>query len=214
MEVIDKKVLIKEVRPGSVDRIFSVKNLPKHLIFGKDGELLPGVLYSQTGDNGIVFERYDRESNDRLNTVDRYIDAVWPRTKTLPKRILNQSVPSISSSPALTMAQLEERMLSNYGVSYLELPIVEDRDAPSFEPMTEAKHVAQSYQDNGYYDGKDKVEQKQEVEDEPEEEIEEVEKAVQSLTCVACKKKLKTLTALKTHITKMHKIKEAATSSG
>jgi len=210
MEVIDKKVLIKEVRPGSVDRIFSVKNLPKHLIFGKEGELLPGVLYSQTGDNGIVFERYNREANDHLNTLDRYIDAVWPRSKTLPKRILNQSVIGLSSSPALTMAQLEERMLNDYGVPYLELPIVEDKDAPSFDNITEAKHVAKSYQDDSYYNR----ESDQGDKNEPKEEIQEVQEAVQSLTCVACKKQLKTLTALKTHITKMHKIKEAATSSG
>jgi len=111
MDMIDKKVLIKEAKGGLADLIYSVKNIPKSLLFQKNGKLHPGIKKSQTGDNGFLFERYDREGNQRLKTLDRYIEAVWPRKDTLPMRIPNQSVVGLGSSPALTKARLEERLI-------------------------------------------------------------------------------------------------------
>jgi len=167
MEVIDKKVLIKEAKPGLADLVFSVKNLPKSILFDKNGDLHRGIKKSQTGDNGFVFEQYDREGSDRLKMLDRYIDSIWPRTKSLPKRIPNQSVVGLGSSPALTMPQLEERIENDYGVRFLNLPIPQDEDVPSFENVTEAKHVVKTFHDDEYFDPDTKKIPKMPVEEKP-----------------------------------------------
>jgi len=213
MEVIAKKVLIKEATGGVADLIFSVKNLPKDLLFDKNGAIHRGIKRSQTGDNGFLFERYDREGDDRLKTLDRYIDAVWPRTKSLPKRIPNQSVIGLGSSPALTMSQMEERIEGDYGVRFLDLPIPRDEDVPSFENVSESKHVTKTFQDDGYYDpnqppvvGPSRIASEVKTEPRP-----------AGSKCIACPYIAKNNAGLAAHIRHKHKTstkKEAAVPSG
>lgn len=241
MEIIDKKVLIKEAITGvAADRIFSVKNLPKSLLYDKNGTLLPGIRVSQTGDNGFVFERYDREGDDRLKTLDRYIDRIWTKTPKTPERIPNQSVPDLASSPALTKSQLEERTENLFGVRFLDLPIPNDQDVPSFESVSESKHVTKTFQDEDYFDPTQKVEKKMAVV-EPEkpfvlnQTIEEKQPQVNQppvdqprvdqprvdqpvdLKCVGCGFQSKNKQSLRMHLHHKHNVslkKEAAISSG
>lgn len=124
MEEMLTEVLIKECGNMFHDKVFIVENLPKKFLYEKtvkmvqrvidgyrdgtkvpdpSGELVdtlyPGVEKSPTGDGGYMFWKNDRESSDRLNDIDRYIERILPRDSRLVARVPNaQQIGAINSA--------------------------------------------------------------------------------------------------------------------
>lgn len=112
MEVISD-VLVKEQHESGIDRVFIVKNLPRHFLYRKvakmvqkydrdgytDGTLVPsptgekvevlleGLEDSQSGDGSIVFSMYGEPGRKALEAIDAYIQGTLPRDILVPKRV-------------------------------------------------------------------------------------------------------------------------------
>ena len=125
IEYIDKKVLIKQSGSGYHDKVFLVKGLPKDILFTESGDLQPGISKSATGDGAFVFD-ITRESRERLELMDRYIESVYPRHLPAPKRIYNAQQPGDPRSAPLTIDLLEGNFKEQFRVSFVDLPIPED----------------------------------------------------------------------------------------
>lgn len=215
MEVIDKKVLIKEVVGASADLVFFVKNLPKKLLFQDDGALHSGIEISQTGDNGFVFFRASRQGLDQLETLDRYIEGVWPRTTRVPKRIPNQVIIGNAASPALTSIEMENRFADLYKMRFLDLKIPTDLEAPVINEKTVADEIADTYKNEDVFDPTAPQEKpvRQEVEKEVPPPL--VKRFGTPVNCAECGFEAKNNQSLMMHIRHKHtsKKKEAATIS-
>lgn len=207
MQIIDKKVLIKEVVPGRQDSIYAVKNLPASILFDQGGRLLDGVEKSQTGDGAFVFHVASRQGKDRLATVDRYIDSVWPRTKQLPKRIPNAQQPALSHSPSLTVSELESRMVDIYGFPYLDLPIPAKEDIPRFENKSANVITSETYQRDDYFKG-DIKKNKASASEEKGTPVNSKEAQEIQMKCVGCGFKAKDKRGLLAHIRIKHDVKK------
>lgn len=123
MELL-QEVFIKEQHESGIDQVFVVKNLPKHLIYGKvakmvqrydrdgytDGTLivdpsgekvdglLEGLEFSQTGDGSILFNMGRETGRKAMQAVDAYIAGTLPRDIVVPKRVAYPMDPSDSRS--------------------------------------------------------------------------------------------------------------------
>lgn len=146
-EYIDRKVLIKEAGAGYHDRVFIVKGLPRDLLFGENGKLLPGIQKSATGDGSFVFDTM-RESRERLAIIDQYIASVYPNNLPIPKRIYNADQVGESRSGPLTVMQLEERYMQKFRVAYVDLPIPEGN--PLYKAPTPMESISSTYRANGF----------------------------------------------------------------
>lgn len=147
-EYIEAKVLIKEAMTGNQDKIFCVKGLPKGMIYGDNGKIHRGIEISQTGDGSFVFFTNEREGKERLKLIDNYIESVYPRTRVAPKRIVNATMPGVSSSGPLTASQLEQKYESAYGVPYVDLPRPEVPFSTGSKTTTEM--AIDTFKEDGY----------------------------------------------------------------
>lgn len=123
MSELIPEVFIKEQHESGIDRVFFVKNLPKHLIYRKvakmvqrydrdgytDGTLMPdpsgekvdglleGLEHSQTDDGSVVFSQSESGKN-ALKAIDAYINGTLPRDVIVPGRVDYPLDPSNSRS--------------------------------------------------------------------------------------------------------------------
>jgi hypothetical protein len=185
---IDRLVLIKEVAGGIQDRVFEVRNIPKSLLYGEDEKILGGIEVSQTNDGGFVFFGRTDESKTRLANIDRYISGVYPRTRTLPRRIPNAQEPGRSSSNALSRTELQHRFKDMFGVPYVDLPIPE-HEIPKHENKSVNQLAAESFK----------------AEDKPVQSRQPDAKTEGHLQCNVCQFVAKNPTALKVHFSRKHK---------
>jgi len=193
-QYIDKKVLIKEGGSGMQDKIYIVRGLPKHLLFDEKGIVLPGIEKSATGDGGFVFYTPLRESQERLEVLDHYIESMHPRHLPRPKRIPNAEVPGDSRSSPLSMDKLQDRYKQMFGYSFIDLPM-DERPIGSLHVETESQVANRSYANPDFVnpDSMKVVEQK------------ESEVAKSNLYCGECDYIGKNQKGLRFHITRMHK---------
>jgi hypothetical protein len=99
-------VKIKEVSGGFQDKIFSVKGLPRDMVFDRNGQPQEGFEISQTGDGALVVFKNTNAGGDRLQMVDRYIEMILPRDVKLPRRIPNAQQPGDPRSGPLYEADI------------------------------------------------------------------------------------------------------------
>lgn len=119
-----EEVFIKEQHESGIDRVFIVKNLPKHLIYRKvpkmvqrydrdgytDGTLTvdpsgetidglkEGLEASQSGDGSILFLMGRAPGKAAMEAVDAYITGTLPRDVVVPKRVNYPMDPTDSRS--------------------------------------------------------------------------------------------------------------------
>jgi hypothetical protein len=69
-------------------------------------ELLPGIEFSQTGDEAYVFFIQNNEGKMRLQEIDRYIQSVMPVAERIPVRIPYSSQPGLMTAAPRPLSQL------------------------------------------------------------------------------------------------------------
>lgn len=113
MEGLFKEVIIKEVSENAApDKVFIVENLPKKFLLKEMAETknvriskgnvdeVPTGRVIEVPHDGIEYHSRDgsyvfyvglNAAKDRLEEIDRYIEATFPKDQRLPKRIYNSS---------------------------------------------------------------------------------------------------------------------------
>jgi len=192
---IQGRVLIKEVRGGSADRVFEVAGLPRELLYDGDGKIHEGIEVSQTGDGGFVFFTKRGMAKERLVIIDRYIESLYPRTRILPKRISIARTPGDPRSSPMSQPELEERFRAQFQVPFVNLPM--DQDIPDFRQRSSNQLAADSYR-------KTTISSDVKKEDKP------VPSVVQ---CAECDFVGKNKRSLGFHITRVHRSKHGSSNN-
>lgn len=151
MEEILKEVLIKKCGNRLHDQVLIIENLPSRFIWeqtrkmeqqldrdgyptgnlipAKSGELVwttkIGIEKSQTRDGGYCFWTNERDSNDRLLDIMKYVEAMFPRDQRIPEFVDN----------AQMRGEMNSGPLSYFDIPRVVLPLPEQTIKPAPVPV-------------------------------------------------------------------------------